>query len=235
MSFSNENTILSVNLSLFMPSPIRPGAVFDHLQEIRKDFRRERVLFTVEKPLNLGLFSIPYDWTLEACDYARAIEHSSSYPEFWDGIENSTYFRVIHRMHVEFISAGNGVVLLLNTCPVAQVDVKGDYGMAVFFDFPAMSKEEWELWELLGGSTVHFKILKDDKHLKLARFKEEEGMLNTLQMNWEVNLTTGETKLDVVSKLHRLPADPNLKNLIDWIGVRSGHTHPSILEYRNYK
>lgn len=208
----------------------QPGPVFEHFQPILKEFRRERKVFSERKALSFGFFSVELEWLKTACEGVRAEERFASYPEFWEA-EESEFFRVIHQMRLETISAGDASLLLLNTCPVAQIDFKGEHGMAEFFDLPAMSKEEWEYWEMLGAGTLRFEVLKNARgHLIVRQIKEEEGRLNTLKMSWTINLSTGDTDLSVVSELHRLPRDPTLENLIDWIDVRAGKTHPLALD-----
>ena len=208
----------------------RPGPVFEHFQPILKTFRRERSVFSETKALSFGFFSVEFDWLKTACEWVRSEKRFASFPEFWEA-EESSFFRVIHQMRIEAISAGNASLLLLNTCPVAQIDFKGEHGMAEFFELPAMSKEQWEYWDLLGASTLRFEILANEtRHLIVRQIKEEEGRLNTLKMSWTLNLSNGETDLSVESSLHRLPHDPTLENLIDWIDVRSGKTHPLALD-----
>lgn len=189
-------------------------------------------MFSEKNPLSFGFFHVDFDWLCAGAEYARDAKRSKSFPEFWDHGSETPFFRVTNHMHVEFISAGFASILLLNTCPVAQIDVKGDYGIAEFFDLPPMTKDEWDHWELLGASTTRFEMEADQDHLRMLQIKEEEGRLNTLQMKRAINLSNGESSLSIHSAVHRLPCEPTLENLMDWIEVRAGTSHPLLLKHR---
>jgi hypothetical protein len=215
-----------------MPANPLPGPVFEYLLKIKKELRKERSLFHVEKPLDFGFFSLRFEWLRDACDWTRMETRLGSFPEYWDEGEETPYYRSIHTMRLECISGGHAVVLLLNTCPIAEVDVKGEYGMAHFFELPPMDRPQWELWETLAASTTRFEIVPDSKELILLHMKEEEGGWNTLQMTRRINMTTGETSLSVRSRMHHMPTEPTLENLVDWVEVRAGRSHPySLLQH----
>ena len=102
-------------------------------------------------------------------------------------------------------------MLLLNTCPVAQIDIRGEKALADLFDLPPMSKDEWDYWQLLGAGTIRFEVIQNDDHLCLKQIKLEEGALNTLQIERTIDLTNGDTTLNVESKHHRMPRDPSFR------------------------
>jgi hypothetical protein len=215
-----------------MSDPLhRPGPVFQYIYPIRKDFRRERVVIQEDRPMPFGYFSLTLEWIELALKAARKAKRNSSFHEYEDPSFEADYYRRSSKVMVEFISAGGPCILLLNTCPIAQVDIKGDIALAEHFEVPAMTKEEWQIWNSIGASTTHFEIEENpSREIELIQVKVEEGILNALELRRSINLTTGQTQTDVVCQRCKLPKKPTLDNLADWLEVRKGTAHPHVLE-----
>jgi hypothetical protein len=206
-----------------------PGNVFDNLCALSKAFVSGKSVFLPQKPIELAFLSVPFAWISTAIDEARAKRRMRSFSEFEDICFKADYYCVLHQMLVEVISDGRYSFLLLNTCPIAHVDIKGDVGMALFFDFPPMNEQQWILWEALGASTSHFEVFREGEDVWMSQVKTEEGKLNALTLKRSVNLNTGETYLDVSTPRCTLPMEPDLENLVDWVEVRSGKADVSAL------
>ena len=152
-----------------------------------------------------------------------------SFSEFQNIQFEADYFCFIHRIIVELISDGTHCFLLVNTCPIGQVDMRTEMGIIEFFDFPPMTREDWEKWDMLGASTTHFEVSFKYGDVFLVHVKKEEGILNALTMRRTLNLNTGESVYDVSTRKSTLPTEPTLDNLMEWIEVRSGRSDPKVL------
>ena len=218
-----------------MPSSPSPGPLFANILTIRKDLLLRREAFSQSRPLNLEQQTVPFDWLAEAVHAVRNAAHGSSVPAGLEPMEPSPFYCMAGPKRLEVISAGTAVVLIVDTIPVAEVDIKGVFGLAVLFKFPSMNRKEWDTWDLLGASTTHVEIVPDTDALCLRQVKQEEGRVNTLRLSREVNLTTGDTWLSVSSDRHHLDVNPTLENLMEWIEVRAGTAHPSLLRVGDAK
>ncbi len=212
-----------------MPKPPTPGIVFDNLARFQKDFVTNRLIFTKEKPLELSYVTLEFDWLERACNRARMDERRLSFSEFEDIKVEAQWYCELFRMIFEVISDGHYCVLLANTCPIAHVDVKGEKGIAVMFNFPAMSLKEWKTWDTLGASTVQFYMSTKGEELFLTHIKKEEGIVNALELRRKVNMLTGESELSVRSPKYFIETPPTIENLSVWIEVRDGRSDKRML------
>ena len=213
-----------------MSTPLNPGKVFENLCQIHKPFKTGRALFSEKSPLKLDFFELEFQWLSRAYEQVKEDRRNTSFSEFQNIQFEADYFRFFHRVLVELISDGQHCFLLINTCPVAQVDLRPEVGLAEFFEFPAMTREDWEQWDLLGASTIHFEVFCKHGDTFLVQVKKEEGIVNALAMRRTLNLTTGESTYNVSTKKCTLPSMPTLDNLEEWIEVRSGNTSPNVLQ-----
>jgi hypothetical protein len=212
-----------------MANPLNPGKVFENLCEINKAYKSTRVLFSKASPLKLDFFTLEFDWISRAFTCVTKEARHVSFSEFQNIEFEADYFRYYHRILVELISDGNHCFLLINTCPIAQLDLRTEMGMVEFFNFPPMTKEEWETWDFLGASTMHFEVISEAGDVHLVHVKKEEGIINALRMCRSLNLRTGLSSFSVHTEKCTLPKQPTLENLLEWIDVRSGISDPSLL------
>ena len=221
--------------SFAMTASPSPGPLFANILTIRKDMLVRREAFSKSSPLILEQQEIPFAWLAEAVHAVRSAAHRSSVPAGLEPTNSTPFYCMAGPKRLEVISAGTAVVLLVDTLPVAEVDIKGVFGLAVFFEFPSMNRKEWDTWDLLGASTTHVEIVPNADVLCLRQVKQEEGRVNTLRLSREVNLSTGDTGLFVSCERHHLDVDPTLENLMEWIEVRAGTAHPSLLRVADSK
>lgn len=213
-----------------MPESVQPGKIFENLFRIKKEFKTSRALLNNRAPLSLDFFDLDFEWIEKACLTVRKDVRSRSFSEFQEIGYEADYYVLIHRILLEVISDGKHCVLLVNTCPLAQVDIKGEMGLVEYFDFPPMSEQDWNYWELMGASTIHFEMEDKQGDIILTQVKTEEGIVNALRMRRSVNLWTGDVNMSVSTLKCTLPADPSLENLMSWIDVRSGISDAGILD-----
>ena len=215
---------------MVMSTPSNPGKVFENLCQIHKSYKAGRTVFSEESPLKLDFFELEFEWIARAYELVRKERRNVSFSEFQNIQFEADYFCFYHRILVELISDGQHCFLLINTCPIAQVDLRPEMGMVEYFDFPPMTKEDWEKWDLLGASTIHFEVFCKYGDVYLVQVKKEEGILNALSMRRTLNLTTGESVYEVSTRKCTLPSKPTLDNLQEWLDVRSGHASPNVLQ-----
>jgi hypothetical protein len=194
--------------------------------------RRERVIIQEDHPMPFGYFTLSLEWVEKALKTARKKKRFSTFQEYEEPSFEADYYIRSSKVLVEIISAGGPCILVLNTCPIAQIDIKGEVAMAEHFELPAMTKEEWNVWESIGASTLRFEIEEGSKprELVLTQIKCEEGILNALELRRTINLSNGDIETEVTCERCKLPKQPTLENLTDWIEVRKGTAHPHVLE-----
>lgn len=187
-------------------------------------------MFSEESPLLLDFFKLEFEWIKRACNQVQKEIRNTSFSEFQKIQVDADYFYLFHRILIELISDGKHCFLLINACPIAQLDFRNERGMAEYFDFPAMTKEEWEIWDLLGVSKTYFEIVSRDGDVHLIHIKKEERSLNALCMRKSVNLHTGASSCSIDVEGCTLPSEPTLANLMNWVEVRDGRSDPLVLE-----
>ncbi len=174
---------------------------------------------------------LDFNWIKRACEVAKREPRNQSFSEFEDIQVEGDTFQILQKIVIEIVSEGRHCVLFINTCPVAQIDFRGETGLAEFFELPPMSEDDWHSWEMLAASTIHFEMKKQDDDLMLIQVKKEEGIVNALRIRREINMKTGDSEMEVMTVKCTLPAEPTFRNLMHWLDVRAGTCDPVVLKH----
>lgn len=171
--------------------------------------------------LNLGFFSLDFDWFDGAIHDAKNHSRIRSSYEYDDVMEHTSCM-CIGSVVVEVISDGTHALLLVDRRPVAQCDSTSDGILVVFFDYPALDDKERLALNALKASVSYFEIRNDHAdHVKLCYVRQESGNLNSLRLVRFVCLNNGNTDLLVEVERSDLHEAPAIQNLVDWVDIDS--------------
>lgn len=211
--------------------PALPTAVFENLITLHPGMLGQRHLITQNKAFNYASLVIDYTWLDKAMQYSNDVGNRVSVPLYHEQFEPMPNRDYLGAYLVEVLSVAEHHVLMLNSFPVGQLDRKGQFIMVMTFDYPIMSVDEKEKFELLSAANSFYELIEASHNLHYLNYiKQEEGMVNSLRFVRSVCLENGEVQLKIEVDHTTIPESPDWDNIIDWIGVRKGETHLSELK-----